>query len=37
MANKLSSSADSILSKGSAAKLAGVAWGIAKAARKKKN
>jgi len=37
MANKLSSSADSILSKGSAAKLAGVAWGIAKAARKQKN
>ena len=37
MANKLSSSADSFLSKGSAAKLAGVAWGIAKAARKKKN
>ena len=37
MANKLSSSADSILSKGSAAKLAGVAWGIAKAALKKKN
>lgn len=36
MANKLSNSADSILSKGPAAKLAGVAWGIAKASRKKK-
>ena len=35
-ATKLSSSADSVLSKGSAAKLAGVAWGIAKASRKKK-
>lgn len=37
MANKLSASADSVLSKGPAAKLAGVAWGIAKAARNKKN
>ena len=36
IATKLTSSADSVLSKGSAAKLAGVAWGIAKAARKKK-
>ena len=36
MANKLSNSADSILAKGPAAKLAGVAWGIAKASRKKK-
>jgi uncharacterized protein YoxC len=35
-AAKLGSSADSVLSKGSAAKLAGVAWGIAKASRKKK-
>lgn len=36
MATKLSTSADSILAKGPAAKLAGVAWGIAKASRKKK-
>lgn len=36
LANKLTTSADSVLSKGSAAKLAGVAWGIAKASRKKK-
>ena len=36
LATKLTTSADSVLSKGSAAKLAGVAWGIAKASRKKK-
>jgi uncharacterized protein YoxC len=36
LATKLTGSADSVLSKGSAAKLAGVAWGIAKASRKKK-
>lgn len=35
LANKLSSSADSVISKGSAAKIAGVAWGIAKASRSK--
>lgn len=35
LANKLSASADSVISKGSAAKIAGVAWGIAKASRSK--
>ena len=35
IATKLTASADSVLSKGSVAKLAGVAWGIAKAAQKK--
>jgi uncharacterized protein YoxC len=35
MATKLTASADSVLSKGPAAKIAGVAWGIAKASRSK--